>query len=238
VIELELAMADLETVQKAAEKATKKARGQDDDAKRDLTAYEKVLPWLEAGKPVRAGTWTEAEAEVLGRLFLLTAKPVLYVANVGQDDLEGKAPAVAEVMKHAADHGSEAIALCADLEGELALMAPEERVEFLQELGLPRSGLERLVRAAYHLLGLMSFYTAGPKEIRAWTIHQGDTAPEAAGVIHTDFEKAFIRAEVYGVDDLTELGSEEAIRSKGRMRTEGRDYVMHDGDVAHFLVGK
>ena len=238
VIELELCMSDLETVQRAHEKTQKKARGQDEQAKVEVAAFEKALPWLEAGKPIRTGTWTDSQREALGRLQLISAKPVLYVANVGQDDLGGESPLARVVMEHAAAHGSEAVALCADLENELAVMAPGERAEFLADLGLTAPGLDRLVRAAYHLLGLTSFYTAGPKEIRAWTIHQGDTAPQAAGVIHTDFQKRFIRAEIYSIADLERLGSEAAIRAAGKLRSEGRDYVMRDGDVAHFLVGK
>jgi GTP-binding protein YchF len=238
VIELELAMADLDTVQRAAEKSLKKARGQDAEAKLDVAAYEKAAAWLESGKQLRAGSWTAAEQASLAKLFPLTAKPVLYVANVGQDDLDGSSAAVAAVREHAAAHGSEMLALCADLEGELAGMSDEDRAGFLADLGLEQAGLTRLVRVAYDLLGLMSFYTAGPKEIRAWTIHKGDKAPRAAGVIHTDFEKAFIRAEIYQVDDLIAHKTEVAIRAAGRMRSEGRDYVMRDGDVAHFLVGK
>jgi len=238
VIELELCMADLETVQRALEKTAKKARGQDEQARAELLAFEAAAPWLEAGRPLRTGAWSEAQTEALARLQLISAKPVLYVANVGQDDLGGGSPLARAVVEHAAANGSEAVALCADLEHELALMAPAERAGFLADLGLEAPGLDRLVRAAYHLLGLSSFYTAGPKEIRAWTIPQGATAPEAAGVIHTDFERKFIRAEVYSVDDLVAHGSEAAIRAAGRLRSEGRDYVMRDGDVAHFLVGK
>ncbi len=238
VIELELAMADLETVSRALEKSTKKARGNDADAKAEVPVLEKAASWLEGGKPVRAGEWTDRERETLNRLQLMTAKPVLYAANVGQDDLQGDSPHVKAVVDHAHATGSECLALCADIENELAGMEVDDRREFLDDLGLQSPGLDRLVRSAYSLLGLMSFYTAGPKEIRAWTIHDGDTAPTAAGVIHTDFEKSFIRGEIYGVDDLVELKSEQAIRAAGRMRSEGRDYVMQDGDVAHFLVGR
>ena len=238
VIETELILADLETVQRAREKTVKKARGQDKAAAAEVAACERAIARLEAGMPARTGQWTPAERQALDRLFLLTDKPVLYVANVAEDDLSGDSPLVARVRGLAAAEGAEVVVLCAQLEQELATMEPADRAEFLADLGLERPGLERLVRAAFHLLGLMTFFTAGPKAIRAWTIRRGDTAPVAAGAIHTDFERQFIRAEVYTVQDLVELGSEAAIRSAGRMRVEGRDYVMHDADVAYFLVGR
>jgi hypothetical protein len=238
VIETELIFADLDTLQRAHDKTQKKARGQDKSAAAEVAAYGKAIARLERGLPARTGSWTPAEREALDRLYLLTDKPVLYVANVAEDDLSGDSPLVARVRGHAAAEGAEVVVLCAQLEQELATMEPGDRSEFLADLGLDRPGLERLVRAAFQLLGLMTFFTAGPKEIRAWTIQRGDRAPAAAGVIHTDFEQAFIRAEIYSVDDLVELGSEAAIRAAGRMRVEGRDYVMHDADVAHFLVGR
>ncbi len=238
VIETELILADLQTLESAREKTGKKARGNDKQAQAEVAAFDKAIAWLQAGNLARAGTFTELEAAALARLFLITAKPVLYVANVGEDDLAGRSPLVAAVQRHANSTGAEAVVLCAELERQLAEMEPADRLAFLADLGLERSGLERLVRAAFHLLGLMTFYTAGPLEIRAWTIHRGDTGPRAAGVIHTDFEKNYIRAEVYGVDDLVQLGSEAAIRAAGRMRSEGREYVMRDADIAHFLVGK
>jgi len=238
VIETELAMADLDTVQKAHDKTVKKARGADRQAQAEVAAYERAIAWLEQGRLVRAGTWSEADSEALARLFLLTAKPVLYVANVSEDDLAGNSPHVATVAAHAQSVGAELVVLCAELEKQLAEMEPADRAEFLTELGLQRSGLERLVQAAFRLLGLQTYFTAGPKEVRAWTIHRGDTAPVAAGVIHTDFEKRFIRAEVYSVDDLVTHKSEAAIRAAGRIRSEGRDYVVRDADVCHFLVGR
>jgi len=238
VIETELMLADLQTLESAREKTAKKARGNDKQAQAEVAAFEKAIKLLEGGQLARAGSFSAAEQEALARLFLITAKPVLYVANVGEDDLQGASPLVAAVKAHAARNGSEVVVLCAELERQLAEMEPADRQVFLADLGLERSGLERLVQAAFHLLGLMTFYTAGPKEIRAWTIHRGDTGPKAAGVIHTDFEKNYIRAEIYSVDDLQQHGSEQAIRAAGRMRSEGREYVMHDADVAHFLVGK
>ena len=237
-IELELAMSDLDAVQRALEKVQKKARSQDADAKFAVTVLEKAAAWLDEGKWLRTGSWDEREMEVLKTVFPLTTKPVLYVANVSDDDLSGDNPHVAAVREHAAKQGSEVVVLCAQIENELAVMEPDDRKEFLADMGLDRPGLDRLVASAFDLLGLMTFYTAGPKEIRAWTIHKGDIAPVAAGVIHTDFERLFIRAEVYSVGELFELGSEQAIRDKGKLRTEGREYVMQDGDVAHFLIGK
>ena len=236
-IETELVLADLETVERAKDRVAKKARGQDKAAQVELAACEKALAHLGSGQPARTASWTEAEAEVLGRLLLITSKPVLYVANVGEDDPSGASPLVATVRRHAAEAGSEVVVLSARLEQELAEMEPADRKEFLADLGLERPGLDRLVQAAFHLLGLMTFFTAGPKEIRAWTIARGDSAPKAAGAIHSDFEKHFIRAEIYSVEDLVELGSEAAIRAAGRLRVEGRQYVMRDADVAHFLVG-
>ncbi len=238
VIELELAMADLDTFERALDKTAKKARSQDAEAKEDLGCLEKAVACLNGGNWLRSQEWSETEHVVLKRYLPLTMKRVLYVCNVADDDLEGSSPLVAAVREHAAQQGAEVVVLCAQIENELALMEPDDRAEFLADMGLEEPGLERLVRSAFTLLGLMTYYTAGPKEIRAWTIHEGDVAPVAAGVIHTDFEKAFIRAEVYSVDDLTELRSEQQIRSSGRLRTEGRTYVMQDGDVAHFLVGK
>lgn len=238
VIELELCMADLDTVEKALDKTAKKARSQDRAAKEELVVFERARDWLQEGKLLRAGSWNERELEALGRLFPLTMKPILYVANVSEDDVAGDDPAVAALQEHAAAHDAAVIVLCAQIENELAEMEAGDRDEFLADLGLSAAGLDRLSVAAFELLGLQTFFTAGPKEIRAWTIHKGDIAPVAAGVIHTDFQKQFIRAEVYQVDDLLELGSETAIRSAGRMRSEGKEYVMQDGDVAHFLVGR
>ncbi len=238
VIELELAMADLGTVTRAHEKALKKSRSQDAQAKKEVGVLERAMAHLETGALLRAGDWSEADLETLDPLFPLTMKPVLYVANVAEDDLEGNSPYVAAVREHAAQQGAEVIALCAQLENELASLDDAEKADFLADLGLEAAGLDRLVVRAFELLGLMTFFTAGPKEIRAWTIRRGAAGPEAAGVIHTDFEKLYIRAEVYSVDDLVQHKSEGAIRSAGKMRVEGRDYVMRDSDVAHFLVGK
>ena len=238
VIVLELVMADLDTVTRAIDKTAKKARGQDAEAKAELPVFERAKTWLEAGKSIRSGEWSEQERDRLARLFLLSDKPVLYVANVAEDDLAGESPYVAAVKQLAEAEGNEVVVLCASIENELATMDPADRAEFLTDLGLSSSGLERLAVKAFDLLGLMTYYTAGPKEIRAWTIHKGDSAPVAAGVIHSDFQKQFIRAEIYKVSDLEQHKTEQAIRAAGRMRAEGKEYVMQDGDVAHFLVGR
>jgi GTP-binding protein YchF len=238
VIELELALADLETVSRALERATKKARTGDKEAILERDTFEKARAALEVGSSLRALPWTAAEAAALRPLFLITMKPVLYVANVGDDDLEGRSPLVQAVREHAAATSSEVVVLCADIEGELMAMAPEDRASFLADFGLAEPGLHHVIRKAYALLGLQTFFTAGPKEIRAWTIHQGDTGPVAAGVIHSDFEKGYIRAEVYSVEDLVRHGSEAAIKAAGKLRVEGRDYAMREGDVAHFLVNR
>ncbi len=238
VVELELAMADLETARRAAERHGKKARTGDADERRAQEVCERAVGLLEAGRPVSDGDWSERDLEVLKPLCLMTLKPMLYVANVGDDDLAGESEACRALAAHAAARGRRWLPFCADLELALREMEPEERAEFAADLGLAESGMDRLLREVYGLLGLQTFYTAGPKEIRAWTIRRGTKAPQAAGVIHSDFEKGFIRAEVHSVDDLEEFGSEAAIRAAGRLRTEGRDYVMQEGDVAHFLVGR
>jgi len=165
-------------------------------------------------------------------------KPVLFVANVADDDLEGRSPLVDVVRKHAAATGSEMVALSGAIEGEIMALEAADRVAFLADMGLKEPGLHRLIRQAFALLGLQTFFTAGPKEIRAWTIHKGDVGPKAAGVIHTDFEKLFIRAEIYSIDDLAQYKTETAIKAAGKMRSEGRDYVLHEADICHFLIGK
>ena len=238
VIELELALADIETLGNAHTRVMKKARAGDKDAVADCATFDKARELLEGGTPLRAVEFTERELAALKPLFLITAKPVLYVANVADDDLQGESPHVATVRAHAAATGSEVVVLSGAIEGEIAGMSPEDQKEFLAEYGLESPGLDRLAQATYALLGLETYFTAGEKEIRAWTFHKGWNAPQDAGVIHTDFEKLFIRAEVYTVGDLVEHESEAAIKAAGKLRVEGRDYVMRDGDVCHFLIGK
>ena len=238
IIELELALADLETVGRAIDRVTKKARGGDKESIVQRDAYEKARGLLESGTQLRCAPWTKVEREALAPLFLITMKPVLFVANVADDDLEGQSPLVDVVRRHAEKTGAEMVALCGDIEGELMRMEAADRSAFLADLGLAEPGLNRLIRKAFDLLGLQTFFTAGKIEIRAWTIHKGDTGPVAAGVIHTDFEKGYVRAEIYSVEDLVAHKSEAAIKAAGKLRSEGRDYVMRDGDVAHFLIGK
>ncbi|MBL8860368.1 MAG: redox-regulated ATPase YchF [Planctomycetes bacterium] len=238
IIELELQLVDLETVEKALDRVSRKARAGEKDAAVQKPALEKAKALLERGDSLRAAPWTKIEHEALDPLFLITMKPVLYVANVGDDDLEGQGDLARVVRAHAAKTGAEVVPLCGDIEGELSSMPREDRAGFLADLGLSEPGLNRLIRKVYDLLGLQSFFTAGKIEIRAWTIHKGDVAPVAAGKIHTDFEKNFIRAEVYSVEDLVAHGSEAAVKAAGKMRVEGRDYVMREGDIAHFLIGK
>ena len=168
----------------------------------------------------------------------MTIKPMLYVANVADDDMGGENEHARAVAEYAASVGAEWIPVCADLECELRGMEEDDRALFMEELGIERLGLERLVRAVYDLLGLQTFYTAGPKEVRAWTIRRGTAAPQAAGVIHTDFEKGFIRAECYSIADLVEYETEAAIKGAGKLRTEGRDYLLREDDICHFLIGK
>jgi GTP-binding protein YchF len=238
VIDVELGLADLETVTRNLERVAKKAKAGEKDAIVAKAAYERAKSALEEGKILRSMTWSKFELEALKPLFLITMKPVLFVANVGDDDLEGRGELPEIVRKHAAATGSEMVALSGDIEGELMKMPPEERAPFLADLGLKEPGLHRLIRTAYDLLGLQTFFTAGPKEIRAWTIHKGDTGPTAAGVIHSDFEKNYIRAEVYSIEDLVQHKSEAAIKAAGKLRVEGREYAMREADVVHFLVGK
>jgi len=238
VLELELALADHDTVLRGVERVSKKARSGDKDSIFQKTVFERAKEALEAGTQVRTLEWKPKELEALRELCLLTMKPVLYVANVADDDLAGEGPRARAVAAHAEASGSQWLALCGDLECELRRLEGEDRDVFMAEYGVKELGVSRLIHAAYTLLGLQTFYTAGEKEVRAWTIRAGDTAPVAAGKIHTDFLKGFIRLETYSVADLVRHESEHAIRAAGKMRTEGREYVMQEEDVCHFLVSK
>ncbi len=238
VLDLELAMADLDTASRALERVSKKARALDKQAVYEVEVFSRAKTLLEQGTQLRTLAWKPHELDALRPLFLITLKPVLFVANIDQDDLAGGSPFAAAVRAYAEQKRSQAIELCGDLECELVGLPPSDREEFQRELDIPELSLPRLIHATYRLLGLQTFYTAGPKEIRAWTIRAGSTGPVAAGVIHSDFEKAYVRAEVYSVDDLIAHGSESAIKAQGKLRVEGRDYAMREGDVAHFLVGK
>jgi hypothetical protein len=238
ILELELAAADFETVSRNADRVAKRARTGDKEALFEKDAFERAKAVLADGKQLRTVEWKKEERAALRPLFLLTLKPMLYVANVGDDDQGGKGPRARAVAEHAREMGAQSIAMCGDLECELAGMGDEDRAMFMEELGVTELARARLVRQTYELLGLQTFFTAGEKEIKAWTIHAGDTAPKAAGVIHSDFEKGFVRAEVYSVQDLLTLSSEAAIKTAGKLRVEGKDYVMREGDVCHFLVNR
>ncbi|HVT26601.1 MAG TPA: redox-regulated ATPase YchF [Lacipirellulaceae bacterium] len=235
-IDTELMLADLQSVEGLVDRAAKQVRLGGPEAKRRLEILEDCQARLGEGKPIRGLAYEEpTSARILRELQFITAKPVLYVANVSEDDLAGRGPLVEQVRKRAEGEGSQVVPVSARLESEIAELAEDDRAEMLQSVGLKEPALAVLARTAYKLLGLQSFFTAGPKEIRAWTIPIGATAPHAAGVIHSDFERGFIRAEVYSVDDLVQFGSEKAIREAGKLRLEGKSYVMQDSDVCHFL---
>jgi len=236
IINLELGLADLAVVEKRLEKTSRSARSGDAQARLENGLLERLRDALSAGKPARSITPSAEEAGTCRGFNLLTAKPVLYAANVGEADLaagERHAEALRAAIAAEAE-AAEVVTFCAQVEAELAELSPEERQPFLEALGLPESGLVRLVNAAYHLLGLMSYFTAGEKEVRAWTIHRGDKAPAAAGVIHSDFEKGFIRAETVGYQDFVRLGGWKGAREQGLSRAEGKEYVVQDGDVILF----
>ncbi len=234
-INLELVFADLETVERRIDRTKKMMKSGDKRPGRELEILEAIRAALEAGRPARTVPVDEEDAPFVKGLFLLTTKPVVYVANVAEDAL-GAAPdaMAARVYEAAAREGAEAMTVCAQLEEEVAALDPAEKAAFLAEMGVQESGLDQLVRACYRLLGLISFLTAGADEVRAWTIRRGWKAPQAAGVIHTDFERGFIRAEIVPYDTLVSLGSMAACREKGLVRSEGKDYVMQDGDVTLF----
>ena len=238
-VQTELMLADLEQVEGMMDKAVKQARIGSQDAKMRLEVLEASASALGEGNPVSTlfdGPLASAEARnVVRSIALLTAKPVLYVANVADDDMDGSSAAAGRVREMAKKAGGIMVPVVASLEAELVDLDEEGRVEMLEGLGLQEPALPVLARAAYELLGLHSFFTAGPKEIRAWTIRKGAAAPEAASTIHTDMQRGFIRVEVYGVDDLDQHETEQAIRAAGRLRVEGKNYVMQDGDVCHFL---
>lgn len=235
-INLELILADLETIEKRITKVEKMAKQKDKDAVVEFSALSKLKEAFEAEKSARSVALTEEEEKVVKGFQLLTSKPVLYVANVGEDDLldPDQNPYVQKVKEYAANEGAEVIVVCARIEEEISDLDGEEKQAFLEELGIEESGLDQLIKAAYHLLGLGTYFTAGVQEVRAWTFKKGMKAPQAAGIIHTDFERGFIRAEVVSYEDLMEAGSEAAAKEKGKLRLEGKEYVVQDGDVMHF----
>jgi hypothetical protein len=232
-INTELALADLATVEKQLAKYDKPARAGDKDAQRIVAVLRKVETVLDAGRPARTADLYAEEKAALQPFFLLTMKPTMYVANVAEHGFHDNA-LLAAVDAHAAKEGAPVVPVCAALEAEIADLDGEDKLAFLADLGLTEPGLDRVIHAGYKLLGLETYFTAGPKEVRAWTIHHGDTAPKAAGVIHTDFEKGFIRAEVIAYPDFIACKGEHGAKEHGKMRLEGREYVVKDGDVMHF----
>ncbi len=235
-IDTELMLADLETLEKSVDKSRRLARSGDKVAIETVAMMDRLIDALKRGQPIRRlGPFKPEEALMIKSMGVITAKRVLYVANVDENDLDGKSPHVQMVRQRAAAEGGAVVCVCASLEAELAELSPQDRAEMLSGMGLKEPALSSVAREAYRSLGLQSYFTAGPKEIRAWTIPIGATAPQAAGVIHSDFEKGFIRAEIYCVEDLVEFKNENAIRAAGRLRSEGKTYVFREGDVAHFL---
>jgi GTP-binding protein YchF len=236
-VETELMLADLESLEKRRVNLEKKAKGQDKEAKAILVLVDRALEKLQEGRPAREAEVADDEKKAWRGLQLLTTKPVLFVANVDEDSAATGNAYSAKVIEEAKALGAEAVVISARIEEEISALDDEEAEEYLGELGLEEPGLNRLIRAGYDLLGLHTYFTAGPKETRAWTIPRGALAPEAAGVIHTDFEKKFIRAETISYDDYVELGGENGAKDAGRQRIEGKDYVVRDGDVMHFRTG-
>lgn len=239
VVDTELCLKDLETVEKRREKTQRTAKSQGKEgevAKLELAALDKLKQKLDQGIPVRGHGLSDEEQALVRDLFLLTNKPVLYIANVAEAQLAraDSDPLVAKVKAMAAQEKAEVVVLAAALEAEIQQLPPEDRPAFLKDAGLDEPGLNKVVRAGYKLLGLQTYFTVGEKECRAWTIHKGYTAPQAAGVIHSDFEKGFIKAEVMSCNDLLALGSEAAVRDKGLLRIEGKEYQVQDGDCMHF----
>jgi len=233
VIHTELALADLESIEKALQKVQRNAKSGDKEAIFEQSVLEKVKAHLDTGTPIRSLELDEKELEVISRLHLLTTKPTLYVANVDESGLNGSDYA-RKVEEYAAKENAACVTICAEIEAELLTLSQEERDEYLKELGLSETGLDRVIGAGHKLLGLQSYFTAGVKEVRAWTIPIGVKAPQAAGVIHTDFERGFIRAEVCSYDDFVQFNGENGAKEAGKLRSEGKDYVVQDGDVIHF----
>jgi GTP-binding protein YchF len=233
IIDTELALADMATVEKAVDRAVKAAKGGDKEALRKQALFERVKAQLDAVRPVRALPLTDEERRDLRELQLLTAKPVMYVANVSESGFQNN-PLLDAVEKRAATEGAVVVAVCAAIEAEIAQLDEGDRAEFLAELGQKEPGLNRVIRGAYTLLGLLTYFTAGPKEVRAWTVRKGSTAPQAAGVIHTDFEHGFIRAEVIAFADYIAGRGEAGAKEAGRLRLEGKEYIVQEGDVMHF----
>jgi ribosome-binding ATPase len=233
IIDTELCLADLQSVEKAADRYAKQAKGGDKDAARKKELFERMRKHLDEGKPVRSMGLTKEEKADAHELHLLTAKPVMYVANVKEDGFSGN-PHLDAVIGRAKGEGAVVVPVCAAIEAEISQLDEADRAEFLKDLGLSEPGLNRVIRAGYDLLGLQTYFTAGEKEVRAWTVRTGATAPQAAGVIHTDFERGFIRAQTIAFDDYTRLGGEQPAKEAGKARDEGKEYRVQDGDVMLF----
>jgi GTP-binding protein YchF len=233
VINTELALADMESVEKAITKSSKVAKSGDKDAKAKLAVLERVRDHLDKGEPVRTLGLDVDQKKLIRDLFLLTIKPTMYIANVSDDGFENN-PLLDAVIDYASKESAPVVPVCAAIEAEMVELADDEKAEFLAEMGLDEPGLNRVIRAGYQLLGLQTYFTAGVKEVRAWTVPIGATAPQAAGVIHTDFEKGFIRAEVISYDDFIQYQGEHGAKEAGKLRLEGKDYIVKDGDVMHF----
>jgi GTP-binding protein YchF len=233
VINTELALADLETTEKALIRVGKKAKGGDAEAKYELKVLEKIKPHLDEGLLLRALPLEKEELAAISYMNMLTLKPTMYIANVNEDGFENNSY-LDQVRAIAEKENAVVVAVCASIESELAELDDEERNEFMEDMGLDEPGLNRVIRAGYNLLTLETYFTAGPKEVRAWTYPIGSTAPQAAGKIHTDFEKGFIRAEIIGFDHYVEFNGEQGAKDAGKWRLEGKEYIVKDGDVIHF----
>lgn len=234
IINIELMIADLEVVDKRLQSISKKVQTKDKDAIKEHEILLKIKQSLEKNEPIRKISFTEEENKILKPFNFLTKKPIIYMANINENELDVDNNYVLEVKKYAEAESSEVIKVCAKIEAELSELDDASKTEFLTDLGIEESGLDKLIRATYSLLGLATYFTAGPEEVRAWTFQLGMKAPECAGIIHTDFEKGFIRAEVIGFDDLETHGNEKTVKEAGRLRVEGKEYLMKDGDICHF----
>ncbi|MGO0306281.1 redox-regulated ATPase YchF [Endozoicomonas acroporae] len=234
IINMELVLADLESCEKQLQRVARSAKGGDKDSVVQKGLLEKIIPHLEAGNPVRSLDMSDDERKLVRLFHLLTIKPTMYIANVDEDGFEDN-EYLDTVREIAAQEGAVVVPICNKLESEIAELDDDERAEFLADLGMEEPGLDRVIRAGYELLGLQTYFTAGVKEVRAWTVKVGATAPQAAGVIHTDFERGFIRAEVTGYDDFIKYNGEQGAKEAGRLRVEGKAYIVQDGDVMHFL---
>lgn len=235
IINLELVLADLEVIQNRLDKIEKKAlTTKDKDSLLELSLLKKIKEALVKDIPARKLTYTDEEALIIKSFHLLTMKPIIYLANIKESDINNYNEYVDKVFEYAKEDGNQVIVMCAKVESELSELNDDDKAIFLKELGIEESGLDKLIKATYELLGLATYFTCGPKEVKAWTFKKGMKAPECAGIIHTDFERGFIRAEVISYNDLIAYGDEKAVREHGKMRLEGKDYLMQDGDICHF----